>query len=74
MKQTFSIGDNAVNVFSQEVLILDIDDESVVFEDVNNDSVDVLRVEEFNKLFQPIQIQTDDFKSPTRREFREMVR
>jgi hypothetical protein len=47
----FKKGDIAVNVYSQEVEITDIDNDSIVFVNILNDSVDVLRIEEFNRIY-----------------------
>jgi len=44
------------------VEIANIDENSIVFVDINNDNVDVLRVGDFYKLFQPLMQDTKDIK------------
>ena len=62
MNKKLTIGATYINVFSQEVEITDINakDNCVVFEDINNDSVDTLRIEEFNKIFKKIEKENDN--------------
>jgi predicted NUDIX family phosphoesterase len=73
MENNFNTGDRAINVYGQEVEVSEIDDDSVVFIDVINDSVDVLRVEEFGKCFRKVLKNDDDIKEPSRKEFKRMV-
>ena len=73
MTTKLKIGNTFVNAYSQEVQITDIDDDSVVFEDVNNCSVDVLRVEEFKRIFKML-TKRDELIEPTKREFQKMIR
>ena len=69
------IGTQYVNVFSQEVEITDIDikDDCIVFIDVNNDSADTLRVEEFCSIYKKVDKVLSELVEPTEGEFRKTV-
>ncbi len=75
MKNNLKIGAIYVNVYSQEVEITDVDIQAdcVVFVDINNDSADTLRVEEFQKIFKPLERNKSEFTEPTKREFQKMI-
>lgn len=52
--EKFDIGEVAVNAYSQEVEIIDITGDEVVFRWIYQDSVDVLNVDDFDKFFRKI--------------------
>lgn len=50
----FDIGDVAVNAYSQEVEVMEVENDEIVFKWLHQDSIDVLSTDEFIRYFKKV--------------------
>ena len=62
----FTTGDYAINGFKQQVKIVDICGDDVIFTWIEQDCIDILSTDEFDELFKPIK-NTQEQKPPLKR-------